>query len=546
MIGMIRRLAAGIVLVGVGVGLNAPAALGATDWGLSLARSTMSRNPNPDTLSWNYSYALFLYGQYQVYQRTRDPKLLQYLKDWGDRHVAADGTPYFFGVLSKRVNLNYALDYQLAGRLMLILLRETGAQKFRLAADRLIQVAAGWPRTADGGFWHANPLRASQLWVDGSYMLTPYLMEYTAAFGDPGTARSDAVTELTVLATHLWNPDTGLLYHGYDETGQQPWADPVNHRSGEFWCRGNGWYAMALVEVLDLLPLDHPDRPRLLAVLNGMAAAFERYQDPLTRRWFQVVDKGSLAGNWVETSGSAMFAYVLSRAIERGYVPLRYQGTASLGYQGVMGAASLGTNGLVDLAGTVTGGVPTTLANYLAAPRATNDWHGLGAFLVMHEQFNKRQPGATFTWLEAEKATLTAPWAIVRDSRASGGAAIVVPFGTNSIAAPPSGGRARFKFTLAKAGSYRIWGRTLTTSTSRDSMWIRVNNGPWQVWSGLAIGTSWLWEDVNAPAAVLEPATFALGAGAQTVDVAYREGGGRLDRLLITDVPTYVPAGPGG
>jgi unsaturated rhamnogalacturonyl hydrolase len=506
----------------------------------------MTRNPNPDTLSWNYSNALFLYGQYQVYLRTHDTRLLQYLKDWGERHVNADGKPYFFGVLSKPVDLTYALDYQLAGRLMLILYRETGTAKYKLAADRISQVWAAWPRTSDGGFWHANPLRPWQLWVDGGYMLAPFMVEYQTAFGEPATIGNEATKELTVLANHLWNSSTGLLYHGYDESGQQTWADPINHRSGEFWCRGNGWYAMALVDVLDRLPLTHPDRPQLLTVLNGLAAAFQRYQDPTTRRWFQVVDKGSLTTNWVETSGSAMFAYALARAVERGYVPLSFQETASLGYQGVMNTVSLGTDGLTNLVETVTGGVPATLSGYLSRPRATNDWHGLGAFLIMHEQFNKRPDGATFKWLEAESASFTAPLVIVRDSRASGGAAILAPFGTNSTAAVPDRGRASFTFTLAKAGNYRIWGRALTTSTNRDSFWIRVNGGAWQVWNGFAIGSNWFWEDVNKPAAVREPSTFALNAGAQTIDVAYREGGGRLDRLLITDVPTYVPAGFGG
>ena len=170
------------------------------------------------------------------------------------------------------------------------------------------------------------------------------------------------------MANHLWDPTTGLLYHAYDELGQQPWADPVTHRSNEFWCRGNGWYTMALVEMLDLLPTSHPSRPQMLAVLNGLATALERYQDPKTRRWFQVVDKGNLSANWVETSGSAMFAYGLSRAIQRGYIPVRYQETASLGYQGVVNTVSFGSDGLANITGTVTGGVLPPSTNTLPGP----------------------------------------------------------------------------------------------------------------------------------------------------------------------------------
>src|SRR4051794_14840081 len=172
-----------VLLLVVVAGVKLPAALGATDWGLSLARSTMTRNPNPDTLSWNYSNALFLYGQYQVYLRSHDPKFLQYLKDWGDRHVDAAGTPYMFGALRSPVNLNYAIEYQYSGRLMLALYKETGIQKYKLAADKLIQVLPGWPRTTDGGFWHAtSTLRQWQLWLDGTYVLSPFMVEYQRAF----------------------------------------------------------------------------------------------------------------------------------------------------------------------------------------------------------------------------------------------------------------------------------------------------------------------------------------------------------------------------
>jgi unsaturated rhamnogalacturonyl hydrolase len=146
---------------------------------------------------------------------------------------------------------------------------------------------------------------------------------------------------------------------------------------------------MALVDVLDHLPADDPRRPSLVAILGGLAAALQRYQDPSTGRWFQVVDQGALPTNWTETSCSAMHAYTLSRAVEHGYVAASYQEVASLAYRGVLATLSRGADGSPNLAGIVTGTNPGDLAHYLARPRQTNNWHGLGAFMIMHEQFNK-------------------------------------------------------------------------------------------------------------------------------------------------------------
>lgn len=377
-----------MLLAGAAAILPSPA-VAATDWGAAVARSTIARNPNPDRLSWDYPTALGLLGIEQVYQRTRDPALLKYLKDWGNRHVASDGTPYMFGPLTTRVNLNYVLNYYLAGRLMLRLYKETGTPKYRLASDKL---ALAWPklaRTRDGAFWIANPLRANQVWLDGGYMLSPFMVEYQTAFqpGSPGLGEESA-KQLRLIIDHLYNPGTGLLFHGYDESGGQWWADPVNHRSAEYWLRGNGWVAMALVDVLELLPAGNPDRPRLLEALVGMAAAIERTQDPTSHLWRQVIDKPSVSGNYRETSGSAMFVYALSRGVELGLLPEHYRTVAAAGYQGVLSQISLGTDGRANIRNTCTGAVPTNLAGYIARPRATNDWHGIGAFLLMYEQVN--------------------------------------------------------------------------------------------------------------------------------------------------------------
>ena len=505
----------------------------------------MRRFPDPRKVPWRYPRALFLYGQYLVYQRTNESRYLQCLKDWGNAHVDDNGNMFFDGGRTDPVDLSSWQDHLLPGRLMLILHRETGINKYKLAAQKLRQRFDVWPRTSDGGLWHRWEI-PGQLSLDGTYMSLLFLVEYGQAFGDEAYAYDEATRQLLIYGNRLRDPATGLFYHGYDELREEPWADDQTGRSAEFWCRGIGWYGMALVGVLDRLPAGHPRRAELLGLLRGLAAGLEQPQDPRTKRWFEVMDKGSLPANWLETSCSSMHAYVLGRAASLGYVEPTYEEAASLGYQGVLDTISLGADGLTNLVEIVVGTHVGDLACYLAQPRVTNDWHGLGTFLIMHEQFNRRPPGSVLKWLEAERGTITAPMRVRASSTASAGAGIQAAAGSNSVAAPPNRGRARYSFQVGASGRYRIWGRAIAPTAQDDSFWIRVDGGPWRVWHGISLGSRWHWVDLETAAGSRLPLLADLAAGGHVLELAYREDGARLDRLLITDALGYTPGGLGG
>ena len=504
----------------------------------------MQRFPDARALPWRYPRALFLYGQYLVYQRTNDSRYRTYIQRWADAHVDDAGNMYFDSAHRQPVDLSSELDHLLPGRLMLVLYRNTGVAKYRLAAMKLRQRFDAWPRTADGGLWHRWSL-PGQLWADGTYMALPFLAEYGKSLGASGADQTAAADQLLIYGSHLQDATTGLLYHGYDETGASVWADPLSHRSPEFWCRGVGWYGVALVEVLDVLPMTHARRAPLLERLRNLAGGIVRFQDAATGRWFEVVDKGALKTNWLETSCSSMFAYVLGHAVERGYLPATYQEAASRGYQGVLEMISLDQSGRTSLKGTVIGTGVGDLAYYLGQPRADDDWHGLGAFLIMHEQFNRYPANAVFRWWEAESGRMTAPWRIKADAKAAGGRFIQVPDSTNSIAKAPSKGIARFTVLLPRAGQYRLWGRTIAPTTKADSFWLRIDGGPWRIWYGIALSKTWRWNDVHTTETGGQPLLLDLAAGSHVVEIAYREGGARLDKLLLTNAQNYVPGGPG-
>lgn len=351
------------------------------DWSRRLVDSTLERTPDPNQFGvWGYPQGLYLFGQYLVYRRTKERHLLEYIIGYVDAHVDKSG------------NLDIpieALDNVLAANLLIVLYEETHEPRYKLGADKFRHRFDTYPRTTDGGFWHGTrPSRQWQLWLDGNYMAVPFLVRYGRACNDSEYTNNEAIRQLLVYHKHLKSNHRGLLYHAYDESGKAPWSDPVTHHSSYFWCRAIGWYGMTIVDTLDVLPHNHPERTQLLEILQELIHGLAYYQDPQTGLWYQVVDQPKLAGNWTETSSSSMFTYVIDVAVKRGYISKRYKAVATKGYQGVLSRLTLGADGLTNLTGICIGTDVGNLAWYLARPRMTNDLHGLGAFLLMNEEWN--------------------------------------------------------------------------------------------------------------------------------------------------------------
>jgi unsaturated rhamnogalacturonyl hydrolase len=370
-----------------------------TDWSVAVVESTMKRNPTPKDLgNWGYQRGLYLYGQYLVYKRTHNPRYLQYIKDWVDTYVDANGVirnTNAQGVVNEVKFDN--LDSMNSGNLLLLLFQETKEAKYKLAADRIRLRFNTYPRTKDGGFWHAaSKSREWQLWGDGVFMSMPFLIRYGNLFGDSSYTNDEATKQLLIYASHLNDPKTGLMFHAYDESGQSTWADKETKHSAEIWCRAMGWFGMTLIEVLELLPKDHPARRKLIAQLQQLVKAWSNYQDSKTGLWYQVVNKGQDPANWLETSSSSMYTYVIARASERGYVDKSYSSVAKRGYAAVLTKISSDQDGMTNLTDVCEGTNVADLAYYYGRKRLTNDLHGLGAFLIMNEKFmNKTLKGSS-------------------------------------------------------------------------------------------------------------------------------------------------------
>src|SRR5829696_9525174 len=341
-----------------------------------------AKNESGYPSKWTYDHGLVLKGIERVYTATNDKQYRNFIQRSIDHFVNDDGT-------IRTYSLNeYNIDHILPGRNLLFLYKTTGQEKYRKAAALLREQLKTHPRTSEGGFWHKK-IYPSQMWLDGLYMGEPFYAEYAATFKEEASF-DDIAKQFILMERHSRDDKTGLLYHGWDESKQQRWANPTTGRSPNFWGRAMGWHAMALVDTLDYFPPKHPQRAELIAILNRLARAVAKYQDSRSGLWYQVLDKGGVKGNYLESSAACMFVYALAKGVRNGYLPAGYMKTANDGYRGIQKEfVKYDASGGFSLAGTVSvaglGGNPYrdgSYEYYVSEKVVTNDPKGIGAFLL--------------------------------------------------------------------------------------------------------------------------------------------------------------------
>ena len=277
---------------------------------------------------WDYEQAILLKALEQVWIRTGDGKYYQFILKNMDSYVNEKGE------IKTYKGEQFNIDNITGGRILLMLYRETGKEKFKLAADLLRNQLKNQPRTQEGGFWHKK-IYPNQMWLDGLYMGEPFYAEYSKAFDEPQNF-NDIADQFIWMEKHARDTKTGLLYHGWDESKGQKWANEATGTSPNFWGRALGWYVMALVDVLDTFPKDHPKRPELLDIFQRLMPAIVKYQDSKEGCWYQIMDKIDGKGNYMEASGTAMFVYGLAKGVRMRYLDKSYLQNAQKGYQGML------------------------------------------------------------------------------------------------------------------------------------------------------------------------------------------------------------------
>ena len=358
-------------------------------WSTRIADSFLLRHPGAVTYDsgfteqkWNYEQGLMLWALYQTSLHTGQSRYMKFLVDNLSQYVEPDG-----GIRTYRRS-DYNLDLVAPGRSLLVAWKETGKEKFRRAADTLREQLRHQPRTHEGGFWHKK-IYPYQMWLDGLYMAEPFYAMYTQSFG-PRDDLDDIANQFVWIARHARDSATGLYYHGWDESREQRWADSQTGCSPGFWGRAMGWYAMALVDVIEYFPEDHPRRKELVTIFDDVCKGLLGWRDPESHVWRLVLDQGDRTGNYLESSCSAMFTYAFAKGARMGYIDASYFDTAKESFEGILKhQVAIDPNGFVNLLHTIKGaglgGTPYrdgSFDYYAGEAQRTNDMKGVGPFLL--------------------------------------------------------------------------------------------------------------------------------------------------------------------
>jgi unsaturated rhamnogalacturonyl hydrolase len=330
---------------------------------------------------WNYEIGVVLIGFERLYNITKDTSLLQYSKHIVDHFIQPDGK-------IRTYNLEeYNSDNIPPGRQLLHLYDLYKDDKYKIAAQTLRNQISWMPRNKAGGFWHKLKY-PSQMWLDGLYMVEPFYAEF-AAKNKQSQDFNDIINQFVWMEKYSRDATTGLLYHGWDESKLQRWANPKTGLSPEFWSRSMGWYIMALVDVLDYLPTNHPRRNELLQILNRLSVAIVKYQDAKSGVWWQVTNKAYQKDNYLESSATAMFVFGLAKAVRLGYINETYLTAVNKGYNGMIKEfvekdASGNYHYMRAVAGAGLGGTPYRDGSYdyyVKEPKRDDDLKAIGPFI---------------------------------------------------------------------------------------------------------------------------------------------------------------------
>jgi len=344
---------------------------------------------------WSYDQGVILKGFEGIWNATGDGEYFRYIEKQMDYFVQPDGT--IKGYRPDEFNIDHINN----GKLVLLLYRVTGKEKYKKAADLLRNQLVHHPRTKEGGFWHKQ-IYPWQMWLDGLYMGQPFYAEYASIFQED-EAFNDITRQFVLMEKNARDAKTGLLYHGYDESREQKWANKKTGLSPNFWARALGWYGMAMVDALDHFPEKHPGRDSIIKILNRFVPAVVKVQDAKSGLWYDIVDRPTTPKNYKEASASAMLIYTIAKAVRKGYIPSNYLTNAKKGYKGLVTEFIKTENGQVNLHGTVSvsglGGNPYrdgSFEYYMSEPVVVNDAKGVGAFIkaaVEMEMVDKQSVG---------------------------------------------------------------------------------------------------------------------------------------------------------
>ena len=349
-----------------------------------MALSVMSRY-TPAQVRWHYEHGLVMQSIFILGDKTGNEDWLGWVKGMYDTKVKDSGA------IEDYQEEEYNLDMINAGKTLFLLFKKYGEEKYRKAIENLMNQLRNHPRTKANGLWHKK-IYPWQMWLDGLYMAGPFHAQYGAQFGGDGDLQ-DAVYQFVLMESKARDKETGLLYHGWDESRKQLWANPNTGCSPHFWGRALGWYCMALLDTLDFIA-DNKQKEALVSIAKSLVTPLLKFQDKKSGLWYQILDRPSCQGNYTESSATSMFVYFLLKMIRLGLISKidtpAVKEAALFSYQGLIKEkikedenGELHLTGICKVAGL--GGNPYRNGSYeyyLSEPIVTDDFKGVGPFIL--------------------------------------------------------------------------------------------------------------------------------------------------------------------
>lgn len=278
---------------------------------LALARQTYRDHADYNFAKWCYDDGCILTAAMQFYEISGDARLKEHVIEYMNRYVAPDGA------IRSYVRKDQKLDDLASGRPLLFAWEHTGEERYKKAVEELRGQLADQPRTWEESFWHKR-IYPDQVWLDGLFMAQPFYMACDVRF-EGGKHIGDIIRQFQTVRDRMYEEKTRLFYHGYDASRKAFWADPETGCSANFWLRAIGWFMIACVDTVEEAGNELREQLELVAeIYRTCLEGLLPYRDPVTGLFYQVVDRGDLPGNYLESSGTAMIAASVLKACRLG------------------------------------------------------------------------------------------------------------------------------------------------------------------------------------------------------------------------------------
>jgi unsaturated rhamnogalacturonyl hydrolase len=361
-------------------------------WSVRMANTVLTRSDsliyyvdrNP---KWAYDVAFL--GMAIDKLGSTDARYSRYMENWVDHFVKPDGSVTDYALKE------YNLDRVFPGRNVITVYKRHPDPKYKIALDNFIEQLKTQPKTNSGGFWHKK-IYPSQMWLDGIFMASTFMAQYAKEFNEP-VWFDMACKQTKMIYSKTLDPESGLLMHAWDESRSQKWCDTTSGKSHYPWSRATGWYVLAIEDILEYLPENHPDRTELISILQKTCDALLKVRDHKTGLWFQVLNYGGREGNYIEGSGSAMFTYAFARGAHKGYLDVSYLAISNNAFDGLIKELiTVDEKGLLTMhnicGGCGLGGNPYrdgSYEYYIKEKRIDNDTKGVAPFIMAAVELNR-------------------------------------------------------------------------------------------------------------------------------------------------------------